>query len=435
VLNVNPEEPRPLTLTARSDAPGEEELPRFPLLWRGQFWVADTQLAGYEIRSRIALGPITDKGSTFFQPLSCAGQTVYTVRRKPGAPGVTVSALSMAKQEVQWQTVIGVPLAGEPIVDAAGSELIAVTCRGGVFPLTAAQLQGQKVVPEPLIKSTETQQPIRNLVLLSGGMFAITAGPGTKEIFVYDPQEKRFRFLPASAPLACAPLGAMGGLLVPCADGSVSLLDPKTTAEMARPFRSNAAGASWLPGAAIGAGEVLLSDGTRKIYRLAIEGNPPAITAAGEGEAGQPVVSPLAVVGNVAYAVDKQDTLGAFELPGVTLAKQHALDGHCVWGPRCIGKLVLLATDKDRLYAFNDRQEPAWQVPLPYGPLAGAPAASGNAYYLASTRGTVWKIATDSGKEEGKVEADVPLGTGPVLMGERLFVAGHDGTLFEVKRP
>ncbi len=111
------------------------------------------------------------------------------------------------------------------------------------------------------------------------------------------------------------------------------------------------------------------------------------------------------------------------------------MGGRPAWGPRCVGKLVLVTTDKDLLYALDDQQAVAWQAALRYGPLAGSPWLARDSYYLASKQGTVWRIAAATGEEQAKAETNVPLGAGPVLVGERLFVAGQDGVVYEVKRP
>jgi hypothetical protein len=72
---------------------------------------------------------------------------------------------------------------------------------------------------------------------------------------------------------------------------------------------------------------------------------------------------------------------------------------------------------------------------LPYGCPVGAPLAADGFIYLAAEGGTVWRISAESGREVGKTEAGCPLGAGPVLLDERLFVATPDGCLLEVKQP
>ena len=137
----------------------------------------------------------------------------------------------------------------------------------------------------------------------------------------------------------------------------------------------------------------------------------------------------------MAYVADQKGNLLSFELPELTAGKEQALEGSCAWGPRRIGKYVLLATDKKVLYCMGDAQERVWQQPLRYGPLAGDPLSVGEHLLLAGRSGIVWRASAATGEELGKVDAAVPLGTGPVLLGEHMYVGSVDGCLYEVKRP
>jgi outer membrane protein assembly factor BamB/TolA-binding protein len=442
---------QPLTPVAKGE-PSVEDLPvRFPLMLRNRIWVADNKLTQYEVRGRVVPKLTTDKGRRFLQPLVAVGQgqTMFHVWTKPGVPGVTVSAVSMEKQEAHWQTVLAQPLAGEPVVDASASKLTAVTSAGDMFPLESSKVvKGPNLAEAPVLEvaADKLLQPIREVVPMAGGMMALTARDGSQDIFLYDPaMPERFRYLLVPKPLACAPVAAAGGLLAPCKDGSVHLLDLKGSGKLAEPFlREGAEGTEWSwHAAALGEKEAVLSDGQKRLYRMTVQGSPPKLAAAREEMAGageatarnRTLVSPVAVVGNVAYVVDSDGAAAAFSLPDLKPGKRQPLEGRCVWGPKCVGKLVLLATDKDRLYSLDDQQNVAWRTPLRHGPLAGSPWLAADSYYLAASGGTVWRIAAAGGEEQGKAEAGVPLGTGPVLLGERLFVSGQDGTVYEVKRP
>ena len=76
-----------------------------------------------------------------------------------------------------------------------------------------------------------------------------------------------------------------------------------------------------------------------------------------------------------------------------------------------------------------------WQSVLSYGPLAGTPYLSGDEIFLSARSGMVWRISAADGKELGKVDAGCPLGTGPLVVGSRVIVGGHEGSLLEVKKP
>ena len=84
---------------------------------------------------------------------------------------------------------------------------------------------------------------------------------------------------------------------------------------------------------------------------------------------------------------------------------------------------------------IDEQQQVVWQSVLGYGPLAGAPYLSGDEIFLSARSGMVWRISAADGKELGKVDAGCPLGTGPLVVGSRVIVGGHEGSLLEVKKP
>jgi outer membrane protein assembly factor BamB len=426
--------------TVREDA---GNLARFALFQGGEFWIADKQLTKYEIqaaRGRLVPKWICAQQSAFLQPPVAAGQTVVTVRRRIGRPGACVSAVAMPESEQQWETQLAVPLAGEPVV-AGGDKVIAVTSAGAVFRVDVGK-SGSKVIDEPgaPADASKLKKPLRCALQLSGGLLALAAEAGTDQIGILDPQSQplRLRWFKTPNALACAPVAAAGGLLIPGKIGQVYLLDPdgKPLAEPFQPRLEAGVELNWRTPAAVGDKEAVLADGATKLYRLAVADQPkPHLVALAEATVAEPIVSPVAVVAETAYAVDGAGVLAAFELPKLTRAKQLTLSGRCVLGPIAVGGRVLLTTDDEKLLCMGAKGERLWQVALPYGPLAGTPLALGGHYLLASQSGVIWRIDAGSGKELGKVDLGLPLGTGVALLGDQLLVGGHDGTLYEVRQP
>jgi outer membrane protein assembly factor BamB len=418
-------------------------LARFALFQGGEFWIADKQLTKYEIqaaRGRLVPKWSCEEQSAFLQPPVAAGQTVVTVRRRIGRAGACVSAVAMPESEQQWETQLAAPLAGEPVV-AGGDKVIAVTSAGAVFRVDLGK-SGSKVIDEPgaSVDAAQLKKPLRHVLQLPGGLLALAAEAGTDQIGILDPQSQplRLRWLKTPDTLACAPVAVAGGLLIPGKIGQVYLLDPdgKPLAEPFQPRLEAGVELNWRTPAAVGDREAVLADGATKLYRLAVADQPkPHLAALAEATVAEPIVSPVAVVGETAYAVDGAGVLAAFELPKLTRAKQLTLSGRCVLGPIAVGGRVLLTTDDEKLLCMGAKGERLWQVALPYGPLAGTPLAIGGHYLLASQSGVIWRIDAGSGKELGKVEVGLPLGTGVTPLGDQLLVGGHDGTLYEVRQP
>ena len=438
----------PLKSIARNEVSGEEQRLRYPLVRGNRCWVADVQLARYEIPAaggRLVPRKITDRGYSFLQPIVTIGPALYHVRQKPGMPGVTVSAVDLESHEPYWQTWIAAPLAHEPMVDAAAQKLTAVTTLGGMFSGEASAFRGRSVADEPLlaIEATKLLQPVHEVTPLTHGMFAMTNGPGSQQIILYDPQvaekEKRYRWLWVPVAMACSPLALDDGILAPCRDGQVFLLDPKSAGNMADPFQPSFKSATawkWGQPDTAGPHEAVLSDGDKRIYLFHLKKEAAGMRLEAEETLfAKPIVSRVGVTGNVAYMIDSGGAAVAFELPKLTPGKVQPLGGLCVWGPQRVGKYVLLATDKDRLFCFDDRQQLLWEQAMPQGPLAGTPLADGDHYLLAARSGVICRVAAATGEQLAKTDVGCPLGTGPVLLGQRLFVGGHDGSFYEVKRP
>jgi hypothetical protein len=193
----------------------------------------------------------------------------------------------------------------------------------------------------------------------------------------------------------------------------------------------------WRQPAVVGDGEIVIADNRNMLYRVGVKDKPePHLdTLAEPVSLSDSIVSPVAALEKVVYAVDGAQTLLALELPNLTRGGPQPLTGQCVWGPRKVGNHVLLATDDDRIYCLDGQQRLVWDVDLPYGPLAGPPLPSGDDYILAAASGVIWRVRAATGEETAKSETGCPLGTGPVLLDDRLLVSGHDGTLYLVDQP
>lgn len=445
VFEVRDAEPdKPLGKVADGVAAGEENLVRFPLLLGEHFFLGDALLTKYDIlasRGRLQPRWTENGGSATLQPLVTAGSAVIHIRREVGLPGVFVSAVDTEEGKTLWQTQLGVPLAVEPLVGPGGDRITAITSAGAVYQVAAAQLADRTVVDQPLaaVPFAELRQPAANSVRLEDGSVAIAIGDAPKEVTVATVQESppRLRRVPLPDPLG-GPLAAFaGGLLAPLKTGPVFLFDPRSGNQRVEPFLPtipSGAEFTWRRPTMLGDQEVLLSDGSTKLYRVGIDDNPKRhMVSRAVGEAPAPIRSAAAVAGSTVYTVDASDRLLGFALPDLKQATQTPLSGPCVWGPWQAGTCVLLATD-EQLHCV-DPEQPRWKVSLPAGLPAGVPLVDGESFLLASTGGAVCRIEAATGKVLGKVDIGLPLANGPVLLGGRLLVAGHDGTLYEIAKP
>jgi outer membrane protein assembly factor BamB len=428
-----------------ADQAAAQGLVRFPLMRAGQVWIADSQLTAYDLhpsQGRLQPTGVKNERSATLQPLTAIGQTVFHVRRRIGLPGVIVSAIGAEQKEPYWEVHLAAPLVTEPMIDAQTGQITAVTAIGAIFQLERDRLQGQAVADQPTLalKPMELRGPVAHVTPVKDNLLVMASAGGETQLPVFDPREgKRFRWLFLPDPLAGPPLAYEDGLLVPCQAGQVFLLDPRSGDARAEPFQPalrSGVRVVWSRPVLDDEGKILLAEGHSGLYRIELRSQQkPHLAMLSQVDLAEPLASPVAVLGNTAYAVDDADSLVSFQLPKLTPGQPRPLAASSAWGPGRVGDSVLLATDDDQLYCLDDGGKIVWQVALRYGPLAGAPLKTDDGYLLAATGGTIWRVEPTTGRELGRIETGQPLGTGPVALGDGLLVGGHDGCLYQVKMP
>ncbi len=434
----------PLMKVAEITAAGEEGIVHFALFARSRFWIADNQLARYDVqasRGRLVPKWIVDETCGFLMPPEAVGQAVVGVRRKPGVPGVLVAAVDAEEGGRLWQTHLAAHLAAEPIVDTRAGGLTAVTSSGGMYRLDLASVKGQTVVDRPTlaVEMAELGRPLADVIQLGAGRLALSTASGSKQIIVYDPQQTQNRFQRCALPypLACLPVAFGGGLLAPCRIGQVFLVDPLSSANLMEPFQPRLEAGeklNWHRPAVADGDTIIMADGAKRLYRLGVKKTPkPHLVALAQVDLDEEIVSSPAVIGTTAYIADAGDTLSAFELPELNRGKQWPLSGKCTWGPTRLGDCVLAASE-DELFCLSADQKLRWRIELPHGRLVGAPLALDGKYLLATASGVVWAADPATGKELAKLELGRPLSTGPVAVADQLLLGGQDGSLYRIKR-
>lgn len=435
----------PLREIADTAIQGGDNLIRFPLLLRGWFWIADTHLTKYDIqaaRGRLMSQWIADQEGPFLQPPVVVGDAVICVQRKPGMPGAVVSAVSVHDPEQHWSTQVGCPLAAAPAVMDKNGIAVAVTSDGTVFRINAGG-EGAQVVNDPIAitDASRLKKPINNIVTLPDGSLAMNGGKGSKLIGVFDPKAETplLYLLSRKNEMACPPVALGGGLLIADRSGQVSLLNPKTGDDLAKPFMPRLEPGEkidWMPPAVVDQNTIVLADGMSKLYLLGVKDQPERhIALLGQTTVAKPIVSAMTAIGGLAYGADAGNVLGGFSLPKLDRGKEINLDSHCNWGPVRIGNAVMLTTEDNRLLCLDAEGNKLWQTELEHGPLAGAPLRSGGHYIIVSHSGAIQRLDAATGNELGKLDAGCPLATGAALSGDSLLIGGFDGTIYKLRQP
>lgn len=435
----------PLRKIADTAIEGGANLIRFPLLRRGRFWIADNRLTKYDIqaaRGRLMPQWIADQEGAFLQQPAVVGEAVICVQRNSGMPGAVVSAVSVHDPQQYWNTQIGCAPASAPVVMDQNGKAVVVTSAGTVFRIDAGG-QGARVVNEPIAAADawRVNKPINNVVPLPNGLLAMNGGKGSNLIGVFDPKDENplLYLLTRKDELACPPVAMGGGLLVADRAGQVSLIDPKTGDDLAKPFMPRLEPGEkidWMPPAAADENSAVLADGRGKVYLLGIKDQPePHIALLGQTTVANPVVSAMAVFGATAFGADSANMLGGFAIPKLERSKEVNLETRCNWGPVRIGDVVFVTTDDDRLLCIDAEGNVTWRVELKHGPLAGAPLRHGESFIIVARGGAIQRLDAANGNELGALEAGCPLATGASLLGDALLVGGYDGTIYKLRQP
>ncbi len=443
------ESKQPLSLSAEGMTAGEDraELVRYASMATGQIWIADSQLTQYAVRaseSRLNSSWIVNQASVSLQPPIVAGPAVIQVRHRRGMPGVAVSAVSVEKGEPLWETMLAAPAVGPPAADSTTRTLVAATATGGVFQVPPPG-DGEIAVrddPSGMIPAAELTGPIEHVLRFPSGLIAMIPAGNPLDIPVFElgktAGEVRLRHVGLKDPLSGDAIVFADGLLAPTAGGQIFLLDPRTGVEMAEPFQPVLEPGRkyvWSRPATIGNDQFVVADDSSGIHRAVMKTDPKKQFAlAATARLDDPATSPIAVLGSGVYAVDRADTLVRLDLPDLTGKTQKPLGAKCVLGPLTVGESVVLVTGDNRMHVI-DSSGKMRSDELPYGTPLGEPVVDGAGWLMASASGVVWRVNPSTGQQLGKQETGLALGSGVALFGNRLLVAGHDGTLCLIEKP
>lgn len=452
VIQLDPKNTeRPLRLLATSKATSTPETLTYFALSPGQVFVTGKGVACLEIQATTQ-----DLSSTwqlhaseiFVAPPQVVGKVLFHVRRPRSSSATIVEACQVERGQTIWKTEIAAPVAALSYSEQR-QEVSALTSRGRVYELPVSALEGASIdkasfVPLPGSESMS----LTDVVELGGGKLALLGPQSSPYAILYDPSaaSNRTQQVKFTMPIELATAGAtffQGGLALPQESGQVLLLDPASAGHKAQPYQPPLQAGqriAWNRPAAIppNGTSLAVADGQRTIYRLAIRLQPqPHLESLGETVVESDIVAPLAASGDTVFAVVRSaasDLVVGLQSGDLTNAGKTPLAGRVQFGPATSGGLVFVA-DESKLYAFESGGKVRWSQPLAHGLPAMAPLASGGDLILVTRRGTVCRLAADSGQELAVAEIGEPAGSAAVIVGERIVVASADGVLCTLALP
>jgi outer membrane protein assembly factor BamB len=438
-----------LSRVATREATDNQSLVRYVAVADGHLWIADRQLTKHSILPTGNRLPVvgTDndyQGATFVHPLQVMGRTLVHVRRPRGQPGFSVAAMDGREGRVLWETALAVPLAGSPIADAAAQTITAVTASGDAYQFDATSISAG-VLDKPIAaQSAPAQLPLLHAGVNLGNGRAAYSATGHNRVLIVDTSQNSpaARWITLPGLLAC-PLSRFGdGMLAPLSLGQVLYLNPTNGSPLAAPFQPRLEPGSTLryssPGTSDGTErQFAISDGRASIYlvTLADQPQPHLQMLAEEAVAGDPIVSPVVMMRDLAIGVTKSARLMRFGLPSLEAGGETKLSAPLAWGPYRVGERMFLATADGQLTCVSADGRIAWTATLAHGELVGPPIVIGDDVLVVYHKGVFERRTVADGQAAAALDVAVPLAAGPVPFLGRFVLTCHDGTLLIVDRP
>ncbi|HEX7446568.1 MAG TPA: PQQ-binding-like beta-propeller repeat protein [Pirellulales bacterium] len=439
-----PDSGKPLTLVADKPAETRSPLIRYPLLRDAELWVAGYGLTKYDIQSsRGRLEPkwVKDETDAMLEPPAVVGNVVICARRRGSEPEVRVRAANGKDGTPYWEAELAAPPAGAPVSDAASGRLMLFNRLGAWFNLPRDRLAGS-VIENAALLPEEPGQDLAGearTTSLADDRVAVSSRGGVRALVVESKASAAAHWINLPDPLAAPVVRFAGGLLAPGELGQVFVLDAVSGQSLVDPFQpklDGEGGFQWTTPVVLNDKEAIIADGRKMLYRLGIADKPQRhLVALAQAELPGPVAGPLAVLSKTVYAVSGENELKAYSLPNLTPGNARPLSAGIAWGPFAAGSCALAATLDGQLICLDDDQKEVWKVSWSHGALAGQPLADGDAYFVGSQAGGVYRLSAKSGEELGALDVGEPVAAGPTTLGDRLVLAGYGGTLMVVARP
>ena len=373
---------------------------------------------------------------------------MFQVLEKAGMPGVTVSAFDLVKREAVWQTWLAAPLVAAPTLGRESGKLTAVTASGGVFrSLLAGKPLDKPWEPVLAIDASRLTKPLCSLLPLPGEMFAMTGGADTSQIVIYDPkeQDKQFRWLLCPREMSVRPGIFAGGLLTACDNGQVFLLDAEARGEMAKPLPPVVEGVTtwdWRAPLAVDDKLAVLCDGDKRLMAIRIgrdKDGEAALTEVAAVVTKNGLVSPVAALGKVVFVVARRgrcDRQPAELRIAETHPGQVAVTGGALRVGAAAGRQFGARGHREGPF-IGDRRAAAGGLAVGFGLWpAGRRAVSLRRRDLSGCPQR-HALADLGGRRQRARQGRCRLSLGHRSVGRRsrVLIGGHEGSLFELKKP
>lgn len=422
----------------------------------GRLYVADVGMTGFSIaaqKGELDRDAAKYASETFVAPMHILGDHLFHARVRLGSTLVSVTA-ETAEQEptVAWRTDIAAPLAGTPLVNEESQAITVVSAQGDQFTVTPDMMGGTSPLTLTQRGSTTLQDLVFTHLEDLGGGNGFAVGPGQAldesgverrqlqcmavDINTNTPSSRLFSRDMFFHQLAAEPVPFGNGMLIASTGGQVFLVDPRTGEDINAPFQpaiEPGVAIQWQRPAVIDPTQFVIADMRGNVYRIEAEaGEAAALSKTDELPLSNRIVSPLAAVGEIVYAVTEipdGHAMVSITTDPLATSEEVLLPGRLVAGPISVGAIVLVITDDNRLHAFDASMEELWTIDVQDSTLAGQPTLVGDNVLIALNRGEIIQVSAADGEIMARIDCGEPILHSPIVDGNRWIVSAYDGTL------
>lgn len=438
------DDPQPLHLAAQAIQKADAATPAYLLpTSEREFWITSGSVHAYRVlggdKSGLAtsLGEQPLAGPLIQPPLLFAGVLIVASESATGA--VHVSGMSSIGAGRRWTTVLGQP--PQTIRPDPGNEKALLvgfsgqTVNVGVAELSAGIVTNENSSATKSATATDAapQRPVRGW---TDGVLIWTEGAEGRLIWHGKSARPKVTRLPAAPHTSPAPFGK--GVLIPCRDGMLYWMDPRTSQELCDPFpgpftdgRPTPIG----PVAAMNAETVFVVAG-RSVARLRLDKESfPRFTESARIELrGSPPTNIAAVGGRV--VLTHETDLVTLRPDDLQVVDRRPIGSTVSTELAPIASGTLLVTDRNELWCVTGTDSGTgvqWRIPLSSRPVR-PPVSDSDAIWIALADGAVARHALSDGKRLHAVHVGQAITDGPWLLGEHLVVQTTDGALLAVRK-
>ncbi len=409
----------------------------------GQMWMAGSALRRFQLKTNnIALDPNLVAEGVTTQPLQSYANYLFIARQRPHSTATWLVKVDREARPVMsglWRTILGARIL---TATPAGSDtLLCLTEEGSLFHLSSAELKkgGFRVRTDGQIQFPKDMAEPARAVVLPDGQLALATGLPEPTLWILNAQGQIRREIPLEEPLQSDPIALGQGLILP--------LVGKLGYQLARPGRLRIEGYTapidreaepprWVGGAALSGNEAVVVDSRGTLLKIQYRTSPtPHLYEAAKVSLGSAVDFPPVVWRETVLVADSAGRLRALHRSNFDPLTEVQLPAPPSGPLRLLDDRLLVEAGGSELLCFRlgQRLEKLWSVPLKGLGLADAPLLTGDGrLVLAERSGRVAALDLQTGRTVAETTVEQPIDLGPRSVGDQLYVATIDGSLYRV---